>query len=137
MKRRALITCIALACLVPASAAAQLGGGRGGQPGNKPTQSAPIQNRTVGPRSGGGDDDNEPRATVQQRGEPTVQPPADPLLVSPEMAARIGTDTTTYAVSEPTIYGGHVHPSNRARNARSAASGRSMRSDRKNARFRS
>ena len=92
MKRR-ISTWIALFCLVPASAAAQLGGGRGGQPNNKPTQSAPIQNRTVGPRSGGGDDDNEPRATVQQRGEPTVQAPADPLLVPPEMAARIGTDS--------------------------------------------
>ena len=93
MKRR-ILTLVALSSLVPASASAQMGGGRGGQPGNKPTQSSPIQNRTVGPRSGaGGDDDNEPRATVQQRGEPTVQAPADPLLVTPEMAARIGSDS--------------------------------------------
>ncbi len=85
------VACVLALGSVSATAQAQLGGGRGGGQ-SKPTQSAPIQNRSVGPRSGGGDDD-EPRATVQQRGEPTVQAPADPLAVSPEMAARIGTDS--------------------------------------------
>ena len=70
------------------------GGGRGGAPGNKPTQSSPTQNKPVGPRGGapGGGDDDQQRIQVQQRSEPTVQQPADPLAVPPEMAEKIGSD---------------------------------------------
>jgi hypothetical protein len=76
----------------PLAAYAQGGpGGGGGQAG--PTKSSPTQIRTVGPRSGPGDDD-EPRAQVSQRpSEPSALAPADPLAMSPATAARIGTDS--------------------------------------------
>jgi hypothetical protein len=44
----------------------------------------------VGPRTGGGDEDQTP--TITQRAEPSAGPPANPLEVPPEVRARIGTD---------------------------------------------
>ncbi len=66
---------------------------RGGRPPpqNQPTQTSPTQQRQVGPRAGQQPDD-EPQVQVQQRAEPSAAPPADPLAVSPEVKARIGTD---------------------------------------------
>jgi hypothetical protein len=85
---------LALALLVGAPAArAQMGGmspgmGGGGRGQSGPTQSGPTQNRQVGPRAGGNDEDVQ----VTQRAEPVIAPPADPLAVSPEVRARIGSD---------------------------------------------
>jgi hypothetical protein len=81
-------------------ASAQMGGGMGARPGgggqNKPTTSSPTKNNVVGPRSGGADDDEDAaaaqRAQILNRGEPTVQGPADPLEVPPEISVRIGSD---------------------------------------------
>ncbi len=74
-------------------ASAQLGGMGGGTGGGKPgpTQSSPTQNRQVGPRAGASDDEDQ-GASVVQRAEPTILPPADPLAISPAIRARIGTD---------------------------------------------
>jgi hypothetical protein len=86
--RRASIVAILL--LSPAVARAQLGTR---QPApSQPTQSQPTQNKNVGPRAGGGGDDDQ-RIQVTQRAEPVAQPPADPLAIPPEIKDRIGTDT--------------------------------------------
>ncbi len=82
----------ALLALAPA-AHAQLGGrGGAGNPAQRaPTQSSPTQNKTVGPRSGGDDDDA--RIQVTQRAEPVAQTPVDPLEIPPEAKKKIGTDS--------------------------------------------
>ncbi len=79
--------------LLASPSAAQLGGrGGAGNPGQRaPTQSSPTQNKTVGPRSGGDDDDQ--RIQVTQRAEPTAQAPVDPLEIPPEVQPKIGTDS--------------------------------------------
>jgi hypothetical protein len=68
-----------------------MAGPRGGQ-NNAPTQTSPTQNRTVGPRAGARGGDDEPEPQVQQRGEPVIQGPADPLAIEPDVKDRIGTD---------------------------------------------
>ncbi len=80
--------------LASSSAYAQLGGrGGAGNPAQRaPTQSSPTQNKTVGPRSGG-DDDDAARIQVTQRAEPVAQAPADPLEIPPEAKKKIGTDS--------------------------------------------
>jgi hypothetical protein len=99
---RAALTAIIVVSGVAGSAReakAQLGG-LGGRPGqgqqNKPTTSSPTKNNVVGPRSGASEDDEDAaaaqRAQILNRGEPTVQGPADPLEVPPEVARRIGSD---------------------------------------------
>jgi hypothetical protein len=105
---------IALAALLWAgSASAQFGGmpgmgggmgGRGGQ--SQPTQSSPTKNNTVGPRSTSQpseeEEEEEVRSQLNQRTEPTLAPPANPLAISPEVRARIG----SYAEgSVPSPYG--------------------------------
>ncbi len=87
----------ALALSVTRVAQAQMGppsmGGAGRN--NTPTQSGPVQNRTVGPRAGASandDEDNTPQVT-QRAGEPLTAPPTDPLEVPPEVKNRIGTDS--------------------------------------------
>ena len=90
---RAAIVGLSLAQALAASpAGAQMGGmGRGGGGGQQsgPTQSGPVQQRQVGPRAGAGANDDE-QPQVQQRVEPVIAPPADPLAISPEVRARIG-----------------------------------------------
>jgi hypothetical protein len=49
------------------------------------------------------DSDSEP-TTVQQRGEPVIAPPADPLEISPEVKERIGSDADP-ALSLPPVSG--------------------------------
>jgi hypothetical protein len=77
---------------------AQRGGMGGGMPGGGAprgggsTQSGPVQNKTVGPTAGASDQDDQQQPTTQLRQEPTVQLPADPLAITPEVKARIGTD---------------------------------------------
>lgn len=90
MSVRPLPLAVALATLLVASAARAQRPGPGGARPPTPTQSGPTQQRQVGPRAGGGDDDAP--IQVQQRAEPSVQPPADPLAVSPEVRARMGSD---------------------------------------------
>jgi hypothetical protein len=71
-----------------------LGGGRGQQQPSK-TQSGPTKSNTVGPRNAQPSEEEEQEeisAQVKQRTEPTLAPPADPLLIAPEMRARIGSD---------------------------------------------
>ena len=69
-------------------------------PQNAPTPQTPTQNRTVGPRQSGGDDDQQ--VQVQQRAEPSAAPPADPLEMSPDVKARIGSDWDSgYAAPNP------------------------------------
>jgi hypothetical protein len=93
---RSLVAFAVLAALVAiaSDARAQLGGVGGGRSGQQtPTQSSPVKNNQVGPRAGGAsDDDEDPGATPFQRTEPVIAPPADPLAISPEVRARIGTD---------------------------------------------
>jgi hypothetical protein len=96
--RLALAALALVACALVAPAAyAQMGTpsmGGAGQRNNTPTQSGPVQNRSVGPRQGAmqsDDEDNSPQ--VSQRPTDTMtQAPADPLAIPPEVAARIGTD---------------------------------------------
>jgi hypothetical protein len=82
----------------PRAAYAQMGtpsmGGGGANRNNAPTQSGPVQNRSVGPRAGANandDEDNTPQVT-QRPSEPLTAPPTDPLEVPPEVKSRIGTD---------------------------------------------
>ncbi len=76
-----------------ATARAQLGGAGGRSPQAQPTQTSPVKNNQVGPRAGpSGDEDEDSGATPFQRTEPVIAPPADPLAISPEVRARIGTD---------------------------------------------
>jgi hypothetical protein len=92
-------TLVALAVTTVAPAAlAQMGGapmGGGGQRNNTPTQSGPVQNRSVGPRQGAmhGDDDDTAPQVSQRPSEPMTAPPADPLAIPPEVKGRIGTDS--------------------------------------------
>jgi hypothetical protein len=92
-----LLALSAAALLLPSAAQAQMGGGSmgGGQGGRQsaPTQSGPTQNKTIGPRAGSqhDDTDGEP-TTVQQRSEPVIAPPANPLEIPTEVKERIGTD---------------------------------------------
>jgi hypothetical protein len=91
-----LLTLLTWALAAP-DARAQMGTpsmGGGGQRNNAPTQSGPVQNRSVGPRQGAmqsDDEDNAPQ--VSQRPTDTMtQAPADPLAISPEVRERIGSD---------------------------------------------
>jgi hypothetical protein len=54
----------------------------------RPTQTGPTVQKQTGPRNTADDD----APVVQQRVEPTVGPPQDPLAISPEVRARIGSD---------------------------------------------
>jgi hypothetical protein len=83
-----LVLAIAL-LLAPATAAAQMGPSPSKPSG--PTRSGPTQQKTVGPRAGAGDDEDQ-RLQVIQRTEPQAQVPADPLEVTPELKERIGSD---------------------------------------------
>jgi hypothetical protein len=86
-----LATAFAITMLVGMPANAQIGPGGGGGAPSGPTQSRPTQQRQVGPRAGAqGDEDDEPR--TPQRAEPAPQTPADPLEMSEETRARIGSD---------------------------------------------
>jgi hypothetical protein len=80
--------------LFAAPAFAQMGGGMGAgrAPTTQPTQSSPTRNTQVGPRSTGGGDDEDSHIQVTQRAEPQAAPPADPLVISPEIRERIGSD---------------------------------------------
>ena len=72
-----------------------MGGGAGGRANNTPTQSGPVQNRTVGPRAGAAnanDDEDTSTQVTQRPSEPLTAPPSDPLEVPPEVQNRIGTD---------------------------------------------
>jgi hypothetical protein len=87
---------LVLAVLFAPAASAQMGGMGGmGRPGggqqSGPTQSGPVQHRQVGPRAGAGAND-EGDVQVQQRVEPVILPPADPLAISPEVKERLGSD---------------------------------------------
>ena len=90
-------------CASPRAAFAQMGGMGAGRQNNTPTQSGPVQNRTVGPRAGqrqqADDEDNEPSVTQRSGGEPLTAPPANPLEIPPEVAARIGSDSDMYPPS--------------------------------------
>jgi hypothetical protein len=91
---------------------AQFGGmggmGGGGRPQSQPTQSSPTKNNAVGPRSATTptqeDEEEEVRQQLNQRTEPTLAPPADPLAVSPEVRRRIGSDAEG-SIPSPTPYG--------------------------------
>lgn len=61
--------------------------GRGG--GGAPTQSSPTRSRSVGPMQRGDDDAVAPSPRAQG---PSVQPPADPLAVPPEVSETVGSD---------------------------------------------
>jgi hypothetical protein len=77
------------------TAFAQMGGPGGGRPGQSgPTQSGPVKNKPVGPKRGGGDDDDQqgPSPSARPGGEPTAQVPTDPLVVPDQVKERIGTD---------------------------------------------
>jgi hypothetical protein len=84
------------------------GGGMGGRsPNTQPTQSSPTKNNTVGPRSSQpnpDDDEEEVRSQLNQRTEPTLAPPANPLALSPELRLRIGSDAEG-SVPSPTPFG--------------------------------
>jgi hypothetical protein len=74
-----------------------MGGGMGGRaPQSQPTQTSPTKNNTVGPRSSSQpsqeDEDEDVHAQMNQRTEPTLAPPADPLAISPEIRERLGSD---------------------------------------------
>jgi hypothetical protein len=74
-----------------------MGGGMGGrgQQQQSRTQSSPTKSNTVGPRNAepsAEDEEEEVHSQVSQRTEPALAPPANPLSVSPEMRARIGSD---------------------------------------------
>ncbi len=89
---------VALTLLLAPAAWAQMGGMGGmGRPGggqqSGPTQSGPVQHRQVGPRAGGANPDEE-QVQVQQRVEPVILPPADPLAIPPEVKERLGSDYT-------------------------------------------
>jgi hypothetical protein len=108
-KVAAFFLAFALATLSIRVASAQMGGmgggmGRGGQGGqqNKPTQSSPTQNKSVGPRAGepsAEDEEDEVRSQLNQRTEPVIAPPADPLAISPELRLHIGSDAEGAAPS--------------------------------------
>jgi hypothetical protein len=86
------------ALLSPARASAQMGGmgGAGRAPQSQPTQTSPTRNNQVGPRNGtpSTEDDEDLSSQVQQRTEPTLAPPADPLAISPELRLQMGSDYT-------------------------------------------
>jgi hypothetical protein len=86
-----LLAALGVTLLFTTSAHAQMGGMGTRGPAAGPTQSGPTQNKQVGPRAYG-DEDEDQRVQVTQRAEPSVGPPADPLAVSPELRARMGTD---------------------------------------------
>ncbi|MGO8997514.1 MAG: hypothetical protein ACLQVI_29715 [Polyangiaceae bacterium] len=88
----------ALVLLAPSSAHAQMGGMGGGRQQSAPTQSSPTQNRTVGPRAGArnNDDEDTSPSVIQRSGEPLTAPPANPLEIPPEVRERIGTDADLY-----------------------------------------
>ena len=71
-------------------------GGRGGQQQQQShTQSSPTKSNTVGPRNPEPtqeDEEEEVRSQVTQRTEPSLPLPANPLAISPELHARIGSD---------------------------------------------
>jgi hypothetical protein len=94
--RSLAVAAVSLAVFVSTEASAQLpgvgGGGGAGAPKNAPTQSGPVQNRQVGPRAGGSGDDDDSNVSVTQRAEPVVQAPTNPLEMSPELRAKIGSD---------------------------------------------
>jgi hypothetical protein len=78
--------CIAASVLTVASpAAAQFGGGRprGPQPSSSPEPHAPTPEET-----------EELHNAYQRASEPEIAPPADPLTISPELRAKIGSDFT-------------------------------------------
>lgn len=96
--RRAALLVVALGALLfapPARAQMGGGGGMGGRQQSTPTQSGPTQTRTVGPRAGQGNDD-EDTAPAPRAGEPLTAPPANPLEIPPDVANRIGTDSDLY-----------------------------------------
>ncbi|MGD0677048.1 MAG: hypothetical protein ABSC94_16655 [Polyangiaceae bacterium] len=73
----------AFVALTPSPAQAQMRGGRGQRQAPPPSDE---------PKSAPSDDDAEDRAASAPRTEPEMAPPADPLSLSPEVRARIGTD---------------------------------------------
>jgi hypothetical protein len=80
-------------------------GGR--SPSSGPTQSSPTKNTSVGPRTAqpsAEDEEEEVRSQLNQRTEPTLAPPADPLAMSPELRLRIGSDAEG-SVPSPTPFG--------------------------------
>lgn len=90
---------IAFGLLGARPAGAQMPPMQGGPPpgapggGAPPRPPQPTQQKQVGPRQssqGGDDDDASQRAPL--RAEPSIQAPADPLALPPDVAARIGTD---------------------------------------------
>jgi hypothetical protein len=83
------------------------GGGMGRSPNNAPTQSSPTKNNSVGPRSSqpnADEDEEEVHSQLNQRTEPTLAPPADPLAMTPELRLRIGS-TAEGSVPSPTPFG--------------------------------
>ncbi|MCL2726233.1 MAG: hypothetical protein FWD69_17560 [Polyangiaceae bacterium] len=65
--------------------------------GQGPTQSTPTRNQQVGPQRGGSPDEEQGGPTpsspsARPTGEPTVQAPADPLVIPEDIRERIGTD---------------------------------------------
>ncbi|MEI7893256.1 MAG: hypothetical protein WCI05_09195, partial [Myxococcales bacterium] len=80
-----------LLLLSSSSAQAQMPGGRRPGGGGQPAPSTPTQQRNVGPRAGGAADDDD-RPVGPQRKEPSLLAPSDPLALSPELRARIGSD---------------------------------------------
>jgi hypothetical protein len=99
VKRLVLValTLGALSTSAVAQAQGMMGGPRGGsgQQQQAPTQSGPVQNRSVGPRAGqtrGPDDDDSQSAPPPRANEPAAAPPSDPLAIPPEVAGQIGTD---------------------------------------------
>ncbi len=94
-----------LVLLLGPPARAQLGGMGGQRPSSGPTQTGPTQTKQVGPRSTSDEDENTPQ--VIQRVEPQIAPPADPLAISPELRARMGTD---YDSGPPQAEGSMQHP---------------------------
>jgi len=96
----AAVALVALATSIPRLAEAQSRGGNpsvpvgGGQPPPPSSEGDRAQDPAAS-KSAGGDDDSDaqkPQIT-QQRGEPQVQAPADPLAISPEVKSRIGSDS--------------------------------------------
>ncbi len=67
-------------------------GGAGRPGGGGATQSGPVQNRTVGPTSGGAGDDDDQGGPAPMRPEPQAQQPQDPLAIPKEIQGKIGTD---------------------------------------------
>lgn len=94
MRLRAITASVTLGALLIGVAGEAWAQRPPGGPPTGPTQSRPTQNKTVGPRKGQPQDDDDQGGPPQGpiRAEPEIQLPSDPLAIPKEMDGKVGSD---------------------------------------------